>query len=70
MKTILKVVGIFLLLSISSCIQIPNADFQELETMVKTEFNVNKDKEVYFKYKLGETKGPIGYYGQRTIQRN
>ena len=60
MKTILKVVGIYLLLSISSCIQIPNADFQELETMVKTEFNVNKDKEVYFKYKLGETKGPIG----------
>ena len=60
MKTILKVVSIFFLLSISSCIQLPNADFQELETMVKTEFNVNKDKEVYFKYKLGDTKGPIG----------
>jgi len=60
MKTILKVISIFLLISISSCIQFQNADFQELETMVKTEFNVNKDKEVYFKYKLGDTKGPIG----------
>jgi hypothetical protein len=59
MKTILKVVSIILLLSISSCIQLPNAEFQELETMVKTVFNVNKDKEVYFKYKLNDTKGSI-----------
>ena len=56
MNTILNVFSILLLLSISSCIQVPNADFQELETIFKTEFNVNKNTEAYFKYKLGDTK--------------
>lgn len=29
---------------------------------METEFNINKDKTVYFKYKLGDTKRPICIY--------
>ena len=60
MKTLLKFINIFLLISISFCIYVPNEDFQEIKTLVKTEFNINKNKEAYFKYKLGDTHKSIG----------
>ena len=60
MKTIIRLIDIFLLISISFCIYIPNTDFQELKTMIKTEFNINKSKEAYFKYKLGDIHESIG----------
>lgn len=59
MNTLLKILYLFLIISFSSCI---NAEFQEIESMTKTEFDVNKDLQAYFKYKLGETKGPIGLH--------
>ena len=60
MKAKLKLINIFLLMSISFCIIVPNEDFQELKTMEKAEFRVNKNKEVYFKYKLGDIHESIG----------
>ena len=60
MKTLLKFINIFLLISISFCIYVPNEDFQEIKTLVKTEFNINKSKEAYFKYKLVDTHESIG----------
>ena len=54
-----KILIAFLIISISFCGDI---DFQEIDTLVKTEFNVNEKQEAYFKYKLGETKGPIGLH--------
>lgn len=59
MNTLLKILYLFLILSFSSCI---NAEFKEIESMTKTEFDVNKDLQAFFKYKLGEAKGPIGLH--------
>ena len=59
MNELKKTFIVFLILSISFCSDI---DFQEIDSLVKTEFNVNEKQEAYFKYKLGETKGPIGLH--------
>ena len=59
MNELKKIFIVFLILSISFCSDI---DFQEIDSLVKTEFNVNEKQEAYFKYKLGETKGPIGLH--------
>ena len=57
MNELKKTLIFFLIISISFCI-----DFQEIDSMVKTEFSVNEKQEAYFKYKVGETKGPIGLH--------
>ena len=59
MNELKKTFIVFLILSISFCSDI---DFQEIDSLVKTEFNVNEKQEAYFKYKLGGTKGPIGLH--------
>ena len=59
MKEFKNILFFFLIISISFCSDI---DFKEIDSLVKTEFNVNENQEAYFKYKLGETKGPIGLH--------
>ena len=54
-----KIFYIFFLLCISYCAE---EDYIEIESMVKTEFNVNENKKAYFKYKLGDEKGPIALH--------
>lgn len=54
-----KIFYILFLLCISYCIE---EDYIEIESMVKTEFNVNENRKEYFKYKLGDKKGPIGLH--------
>ena len=57
MNTLVKILYLFLILSFTSCI---NAEYEDIETYTKTKFSVNKEKAAYFKYFLGEEKGPIG----------
>lgn len=59
MKELKKTIIAFLIISVSFCSDI---DFQEIDSLTKTEFNVNENQEAYLKYKLGETKGPIGLH--------
>ena len=53
-------VYIFLILSFSNCIFYSNEVFEEIQFMTPTKFTINKDKTVYFKYKLDEQKKSIG----------
>ena len=59
MNPLMKIITIFLLLSISYAEEI---NFIEINSYVPTEFNVNETQVTYFKYKLGKTKGPIGLH--------
>ena len=59
MTSLKKIIYIFFLLCLSYCSE---EDYIEIESMVKTEFNVNENQKAYFKYKLGEEKGPIGLH--------
>ena len=54
-----KIFYFFFLLCISYCAE---EDYIEIESMVKEQFNVNENKKAYFKYRLGDEKGPIGLY--------
>ena len=58
MKDLKKILIAFLIISFCHCSTI---EFQEINTFVKTEFNVNQNEEAYFKYKL-ETDGPIALH--------
>ena len=62
MTNFIKILSFILIISILSCVKNTNEEFQEIESLVKTGFNINKDKPAYFKYRLGETKGPIGIH--------
>ena len=57
MNKLIKILSIFLILSVFNC-----AEYTEIDSMVKTEFSVNESQDAYFKYKLGEIKGPIGLH--------
>jgi hypothetical protein len=57
MNTFIKILNIFIVLSAFQCVE-----YQEIDTMVKTEFKVNENQKVYFRYKLGDKKGPIGIH--------
>ena len=57
MNTLIKILNIFLILSAFQCVE-----YQEIDAMVKTEFNVNENQKAHFKYKLGDKKGPIGIH--------
>ena len=59
MNTLMKIITIFFVLSLSYSEEI---NFIEINSYDPTEFNVNENQVAYFKYKLGETKGPIGLY--------
>jgi hypothetical protein len=54
-----KIFYFFFLLCISYCAE---EDYIEIESMVKEQFNVNENEKAYFKYRLGDEKGPIGLY--------
>ena len=59
MNSLIKILLILLIVSFSNTADI---DFKEISNLVKTEFNVNEKQEAYFKYKLGDKKGPIGLH--------
>ena len=64
MTNLIKLLSLFIviLISLTSCAPVTNEEFIELESLVETEFNISKDKQAYFKYKLGDIKGPIGIH--------
>ena len=57
METFIKILSIFLILSSFNCL-----DYTEIDSLVKTEFNVNENQTAYFKYNLVDKKGPIGIH--------
>ena len=51
---------LFLIISFSNCILYSDDNFEDIQFMTPTKFSVNKDKIIYFKYKLDEQKKSIG----------
>ena len=51
---------LFLIISYSNCILFSDDNFEDIQFMTPTKFSVNKDKIIYFKYKLDEQKKSIG----------